>query len=72
MIEAIKTFFILLTMSIGAMYYLSWRTGDKAIIPGDIYIKKAGREYYFPLGSSLLLTIVLYLILGRVAEWLGL
>ena len=70
-LETIKTFGILWFLSIGAMYYISWRTGDKAILPGDIYWKKAGREYYFPLGSSIALAIVIFVILSRFRDWLG-
>lgn len=64
MIEFLKIFGLLWALSFGGMYYLSWRTGNKAVLPGDIYWKKAGREVYVPLGSSIGLAIILYIILS--------
>jgi len=39
-------------------------------LPGDIRIERPGFGFYFPLGTSLLLSIVFSLLLALIAWWL--
>ena len=38
-------------------------------LPGDVHIERPGFDFYFPLGSSILVSIVLSLLLTLIA-WL--
>lgn len=58
----LRVFFLLYVVSIAVMYFLFSRGGNPPLLPGDFYIKKVGRSIYIPIGSSLILTIILYIL----------
>jgi len=37
-------------------------------IPGDVYIKKENFEFYFPLGTSILISLIISLILYIISK----
>jgi len=57
-------FFGLLLLMIGALFYLLGHTGFR--MPFDIVIKGKNSAFYFPLGISLLISILLTLILSFI------
>ncbi|QQS38469.1 DUF2905 family protein [Candidatus Woesebacteria bacterium] len=57
---------LLYVLSVGAMYYLSQRTKQPMIVPGDIYRRREGRVMYIPTGGALVLMIILYIVLIRI------
>ena len=60
--QAIKIIILLYIMSLGGMYYISTRSGGvPPLLPGDIYRVKGPRRIYFPMGSALIITILIYL-----------
>ena len=58
----LKVFLSIYLLSIAFMYYISFKYRLPVTIPGDIFIKKGPRTIYFPIASSLLLTILLFLV----------
>ncbi len=48
---------------VGLAFMLSSKIPWLGRLPGDIYIKKKNVSFYFPLGTSILLSIILSLIL---------
>ena len=48
---------------VGLVFMLSGKMPWLGRLPGDIYIKKKSITFYFPLGTSILLSIILSLIL---------
>jgi len=58
-----KIFLILWLISIGVMYFMSSKPGNPLVLPGDIYTRKGVNKIYIPLGSSLYLAIVLFILL---------
>ena len=48
---------------VGLVFMLSGKIPWLSRLPGDIYIKKKNITFYFPLGTSILLSIILSLIL---------
>jgi hypothetical protein len=62
--QSIKVFGWLLVISVGFLYYFSGRFENPPMLPGDFYIKKAGRKIYIPISSAIALTIVLFLLLN--------
>jgi hypothetical protein len=48
---------------VGLVFMLSGKIAWIGRLPGDIYIKKKDITFYFPLGTSILLSIILSLIL---------
>ncbi len=67
--DQIKAFFIIYFISVAFIYGLQSRSVEPIIVPGDIYVKKGLKGIYIPLGSSLLLTIVLFLIFKKLASF---
>jgi hypothetical protein len=61
--QGIKIFLLLWVVSIGLVYALMKRGGVPFLLPGDYLIIKASRRIYIPLGTSLILTILLFVIL---------
>ena len=53
----------LIIMAIGIMFSLAPRIPWLGRLPGDIYIKREHFSFYFPLGTCLLLSLLLSLIL---------
>jgi hypothetical protein len=62
MIEGIKIFLLLWLVCIGIIYALM-RNGVPFLLPGDYLIIKASRRIYIPLGTSLVFTVVLFVLL---------
>jgi len=60
--EYLKAFGLIYIISIGGMFYLSSKASGPIVLPGDIYFRRGTKMFYFPLGSSLLLAIVLFLL----------
>lgn len=54
---------------------LLWQFGGRYIpfgrLPGDIVVEKENMKFYFPLASSILLSIVLSLIFYVIRWWKG-
>lgn len=42
------------------------KSGIPVLLPGDFLIIKASRKIYIPLGTSLILTIILYILLNSL------
>jgi hypothetical protein len=61
--QGIKIFLLLWIVSIGLVYALMRRVGVPFLLPGDYLIIKASRRIYIPLGTSLIITIVLFVLL---------
>lgn len=61
--ESIKIFLLLWIVSIGLIYALMKKSGVPFLLPGDYLIIKASRRIYIPLGTSLIVTIVLFILL---------
>lgn len=61
----LRLFFLLYIISVAFIYALQKKAGVPFLIPGDLYFHKGARKIYIPLGSSLILTIILFLILRR-------
>jgi Protein of unknown function (DUF2905) len=58
-----KVFLILWLLSAAVMYFLSTKQGNPLVLPGDIYTRKGVNKIYIPIGSSLYLAIILFIIL---------
>lgn len=58
-----KIFIILWLVSIAVMYFIASKPGNPLVLPGDIYTRKGLNKIYIPLGSSLYLAIILFVIL---------
>lgn len=57
---------------IGALFMLAGRINISWIgrLPGDIYIKKKHFQFYFPLGTSILISIVLSMLFYLISLFL--
>ncbi|MBN1168399.1 DUF2905 domain-containing protein [Candidatus Woesebacteria bacterium] len=66
--QFIKTIILLYGISIALMYFLSSRRRQPLAFPGDIVIYKAGKTIYIPWASSLLITLVLFIILRSISS----
>ena len=51
---------------VGFVFMLSGKMPWLGRLPGDIYIKKKNISFYFPLGTSILLSVILSLILWLI------
>jgi len=58
-----QVFIVIWIISIAAMYLLSSKQGNPLVLPGDIYTRKGLNKIYIPLGSSIYLAIILFIIL---------
>lgn len=63
--EYVKVFLLLYVISIGGMFYVSTRLSGPVVLPGDIYFIRGSRKFYFPLGSSLILAIILFILFNN-------
>lgn len=61
----VQAFGLIYVISVGFVYYLSSKTSGPIVIPGDIYIRKAGRTVYIPLASPLVVAIIIFVILRK-------
>lgn len=66
--QILKTILLLYFISIAIMYFLSARRRQPIVFPGDILMLKAGRTIYIPWASSLLITLVLFIILRSLSS----
>ena len=65
--DGIRVFFLLFVVMTAGMYFLYYKRGKNPLLfPGDIYRVRAERAFYFPLGSALTVTVILYIILKLV------
>lgn len=64
--EYIRTFFLIYVIAIAAMLVASSRLSGPIVFPGDIYFRRGGRTFYFPLGSSFVLALVLFLLFRAI------
>lgn len=64
--EYIKAFFLIYVIAIAAMLVASSRLNGPVIFPGDIYFRRGGRTFYFPLGSSFVLALLLFLLFRAI------
>lgn len=58
-----KIFLVIWLISIAVMYFLASKPGNPLVLPGDIYTRKGLNKIYIPLGSSLYLAIVIFILL---------
>lgn len=63
---AIKTFFILYIIVIAGIYALTRGGKTPVVIPGDYYKRMGPRTVYIPLATSLLVTIILFIIVRSI------
>jgi len=59
----ILIFFGVILVTIGILFVFSGKIPWLGKLPGDIYIKKDNFTFYFPLATSIFLSIILSLIL---------
>lgn len=60
-----QAFGLIYFISIGIVYYLSARSSGPIVIPGDIYIRKAGRTIYVPIASPLVVAAIIFLVIRK-------
>jgi len=63
--NALEFFFLLYFIVAAFIYAIQRRGAIPFTLPGDIYIHIGQKKIYIPLGSSLIITIILFLILNR-------
>ncbi len=62
-LSGFKIFLIFWAISAAIMYFVSSKPGaNPMVLPGDIYTRKGVNKIYIPLGSSLYLAIILYIL----------
>ena len=59
----VRIYFLIYVVVVALLYGLMRNTGIPKLVPGDIYIKKAGRQIYIPLGASFIITSIIFAIL---------
>jgi len=59
----IKLFFTIYLIAWALVFALQRKSGVPFVIPGDIYIHIGQKRIYLPISSSLVLTIILFLVL---------
>ncbi|MFC1624477.1 DUF2905 domain-containing protein [Candidatus Omnitrophota bacterium] len=64
----ILIFFGIILISVGTLFMFMDKVPWIGRLPGDIYIKRENFTFYFPISSSILLSIVLSLILILVGR----
>ena len=60
--ENAQVFGMMYLIGAGLMFYISKRTGQPFIVPGDIYKLRAGRMVYLPTGGALIVGIILFIL----------
>ncbi len=58
-----KIFIIIWLISIAVMYFIASKPGNPLVLPGDIYTRKGMNKIYIPIGSSLYLAIIIFILL---------
>lgn len=61
---------ILLFLIGGLLFFLAKVGAPLGRLPGDIRIERGGFTFYFPLASSILLSVVLTVLLNVIFRWL--
>lgn len=59
-------FFGLMLLVIGGFMYFGGKFAGLGRLPGDIFIQKDGFSFYFPLATSIIISVVLTLILTLI------
>lgn len=65
--QLVKMYFFIYIIVIALIYALMRKSGVPKLVPGDIYINKAGRQIYIPVGASFILTTIIFIILYSFA-----
>ena len=53
------------TVVVALLYALMRNSGIPKLVPGDIYIQKAGRKIYIPIGASFIATSLIFAFLFK-------
>ena len=61
-----RLFLLCYIIAVAFIYAIRIKGKSEIILPGDIYIEKQGLHIYFPISSSLLLAIFLYIIFKTI------
>ena len=61
-----ELFLLIYIVIIGLLYMFASKGGVPWMLPGDIYIAKGTRNIYIPLGTSLIITVLIFLILNHL------
>jgi len=61
--EAIKGFLLIAALSAAVAYVLNYATHGGFVLPGDLYKVKAPRRIYVPFGSTLIFSMVIFIVL---------
>lgn len=61
-----ELFLLIYIIIIGLLYLYASKGGIPWTLPGDLLIVKGQRTIYIPLGTSLIITVLLFLILNRI------
>lgn len=59
----VRVYFLIYVVVIALLYGLMRQTGVPKLVPGDIYINKAGKQIYIPLGASFIITSLIFALL---------
>ena len=71
MMSSIKLFLTIYFICMGFIYALQSRRSIPVVIPGDIFISKGQKKIYIPLGLTLVLTLIIFLILNNIRKKMG-
>lgn len=55
-----------ISLIVGALFYFAGRIPGIGKLPGDIYIQKKNFTFYFPMATSIIISIILSLILWLI------
>lgn len=61
--KAVQLFVVLFFIVIAFLYALINKVGVPFLLPGDVYRNYGGRKLYFPLGTGLILTTLIFLLI---------
>lgn len=61
----IRSFLLIYFVVVALIFGLLRNSAKAKLVPGDIFIQKAGRTIYIPLGSSLLITALAFAVLVK-------
>jgi len=64
----IRTFLLIYFIVVALIFGLLRNAAKARLVPGDIFISKAGRTIYIPLGSSLIVTTLIFAYMLRYLE----